>query len=72
MNKISKKKLFKGTKSALKCIAFLSLLLLLIVRTYDVLSWKDTLGDYLSSVDQLYATEDDIDNLLKEMVGDGE
>lgn len=60
MNKISKKKLFKGTKSALKCIAFLSLLLLLIVRTYDVLSWKDTLGDYLSSVDQLYATEDDM------------
>lgn len=60
MMKISKKKLIKGTKSAVRCIAFLAVLLFLIVRTYDVLSWKDTLGDYLSSVNQLYATEDDM------------
>lgn len=60
MRKKSKKKLFKGIKSALKGIAFSSLLLLLIVRTYEALSWKDTLGDYISSVDQLYATEDNM------------
>lgn len=60
MMKISKKKLIKGTKSAVRCIAFLAILFFLIVRTYDVLSWKDTLGDYLSSVNQLYATEDDM------------
>lgn len=60
MKKTSKKKLFKGFKSAIRCIAFLCILFLLIVRSYDVLSWKDTLGDYLSSVEQLYATEDDM------------
>lgn len=60
MRKISKKKTIKALKNAIRCIAFLCLLFFLIVRTYDVLSWKDTLGDYVSSVEQLYSTEDDM------------
>lgn len=59
MKNIQKKNLLKALKSAVQCIAFFSLLLFLVVKTYDALSWKDTLGDYISSVDQLYATEDD-------------
>lgn len=50
-------------KSALffvKCICFFSLLGLVVFVVYDVLKWKDTTGDYLSSVEQLYATEDDL------------
>lgn len=53
------KKVFGFFKSAVRGIAFLTLLFFLIVRCYEILSWKDTLGDYLSSVTQLYATEDD-------------
>ena len=50
----------KAVRSAAKCIAFLCVLFSLIISTYDALSWKDTLGDYISSVDQLYATEDNM------------
>ena len=60
MKKISKDKLNKALKSIARGVAFLILVVVLVVRTYDVLSWKDTLGDYLSSVEQLYATEDDM------------
>lgn len=60
MIKINKKKLEKVLPNAVRCVAFLILTFVLIVRTYDVLSWKDTLGDYLSSVEQLYSTEDDM------------
>lgn len=53
------KKVLQFLKSAIRGIAFLSLVFFLIVRCYDVLSWKDTLGDYISSTTQLYSTEDD-------------
>ena len=59
MIKINKKKLEKVLPNTVRCVAFLILTFVLIVRTYDVLSWKDTLGDYISSVEQLYATEND-------------
>lgn len=59
MNKLSKKKFIQGLKSAIKAVAFLSLLFILIVRSYDVLSWKDTMGDYLSSIDMLNTTKED-------------
>ncbi len=52
-------KVLRFIKSAVRGIAFLTLVFFLIVRCYEVLSWKDTLGDYLSSTTQLYATEDD-------------
>jgi len=52
-------KVLRFLKSAVRGIAFLTLVFFLIVRCYDILSWKDTLGDYLSSTTQLYATEED-------------
>ena len=39
-----------------KCICFFILLGLIISSVYNVLRWKDTTGEYLSSVEQLYAT----------------
>lgn len=60
MNKKRKKIKIKAVKSAIRCVVFLAVLFALIIKTYDALSWKDTLGDYISSVDQLYATEDDM------------
>ena len=59
MKKINKNNIFKGFKSALSCICFLSILVLLIIRSYDILSWKDIMADYLSPVNQLNATKED-------------
>lgn len=47
-------------KKAIRCIAFLIILFLTINITYDVLSWKDTHGDYTTSTKQLYSTEDNL------------
>lgn len=47
-------------KKAIRCIAFLVVLFLVFLRTYDVLSWKDTSGAYWSSTKQLYSTEDEL------------
>lgn len=33
-------------------------------KIYDVLRWKDTTGGYLSSIDQLYNTDDDLIDLV--------
>ena len=52
------KKVLRFLISAVRGIAFLSLVFFLIVRCYEVLSWKDTLGDYISSTTQLYSTEE--------------
>ena len=43
-----------------KCICFFTLLGLVISSVYNVLKWKDTTGEYLSSVEQLYATPEDL------------
>ena len=47
-------------KKAIRCIAFVVILSLVILRTYDILKWKDTAGDYLSTTQQLYATEENL------------
>lgn len=47
-------------KKAIRCIAFLLILFFVIIRAYDILSWKDTSEAYLSSTKQLYSTEDDL------------
>lgn len=60
MSKKRRKNKIKAIKSAIRCVVFLGVLFAMIIKTYDALSWKDTLGDYISSVDQLYATEDDM------------
>ncbi len=47
-------------KNTIRISAFLVIAALLISGTYKVLSWKDTTGGYLSSTQQLYATEDNL------------
>lgn len=44
-------------KKAIRCIAFIIVLFGVIWKTYDVLAWKDTAEEYVSSTQQLYATE---------------
>ena len=39
-----------------KCVCFFILLGWIVLYVYNVLKWKDTTGEYLSSVEQLYAT----------------
>ena len=43
-----------------KCVGFFALLGFVVSYVYNVLKWKDTTGDYLSSVEQLYATPEDL------------
>ncbi len=45
---------------AIKCLCFFAILGLLIIFAYRALKWKDTTGEYLSSVEQLYATPENL------------
>lgn len=47
-------------KNTIRITAFIAIAVLLIFGTYKILSWKDTTGGYLSSTQQLYATEDNL------------
>ncbi len=47
-------------KNVLKGVSFVLLLLLSICGVYRVISWKDTTGEYLSAVQQLQNTGDDL------------
>lgn len=47
-------------KKAIRCIAFFIILICLLIRTYDVLSWKDTSEPYWSATKQLYSTKEDL------------
>lgn len=52
-----------GTNYIKRVIAvsvFIMVVLLALFKTYDILRWKDTNGDYRSSVEQLYNTNDDL------------
>ena len=51
-------------KKVIRCIAFLVIMFLVLGRTYDILKWKDTSGDYLSSTKQLYSTEDNLIDIV--------
>ncbi|MBO4290866.1 MAG: hypothetical protein J5898_03045 [Lachnospiraceae bacterium] len=46
----------KGMKQIFKILVFFLVLGVLCVCAYRILSWKDTTGDYLSSLEQLYQT----------------
>ncbi len=46
----------KGLSYCTKCVCFFVILALLISSAYNALKWKDTTGEYLSSVEQLYST----------------
>lgn len=47
-------------KKVIRAIAFLLITIIVILGVYEVLRWKDTTGGYLSSTSQLYATENDL------------
>ena len=51
-------------KKAIRGIAFLIILFFVFIRTYDVLSWKDTSGTYLSATEQLYATDEQLMDVI--------
>ena len=44
----------------IKCVCFFTLLGWIVFSVYNVLKWKDTTGEYLSSVEQLYATPENL------------
>ncbi|MBO4825591.1 MAG: hypothetical protein J5487_09360 [Lachnospiraceae bacterium] len=52
-------KLIKNQKlvNAVKFIAFVILLSIIVLSVYNVLKWKDTTDDYCSSIEQLYNTD---------------
>lgn len=47
-----------------RVVVFCTVAILCISQAYKVLSWKDTTGPYLSSTQQLYATEDELIDLV--------
>lgn len=47
-------------KKALRFITFCILAFFVITGTYRIISWKDTTGGYLSSTQQLYATDNNL------------
>lgn len=51
-------------KKGIRFIAFILILIMAVMGTYRILSWKDTTGDYLSSTQQLYATEDNLMDVI--------
>ena len=46
-------------RKTIKPLAFAAVLLIVLLRVFHILSWKDTMGPYLSHVEQLYATQED-------------
>ena len=51
-------------KRILSVCTFLLLLAFLLCSAYRILAWKDTTGEYLSDTEQLYATGDDLIDLV--------
>lgn len=51
-------------KKVIRGFLFSVLLILVVQAAYGVVSWKDTTGDYLSSVQQLYHTEEGLIDVL--------
>ena len=43
-------------KRAVSVVGFLLMLALVLNRVYDIVSWKDTEGDYVSTITELYST----------------
>ena len=51
-------------KKVIRGIAFLMITVIIIFGVYKVLKWKDTTGGYVSSTSQLYATENDLMDVI--------
>ncbi len=47
-------------KRLIAAVIFVIVTLGLFIKTVDILKWKDTTGDYVSSMEQLYNTPDDL------------
>ena len=47
-------------KKAFAFILFAALLAIVVLKVYDIIRWKDTNGDYTSTTEQLYNTEDNL------------
>lgn len=54
----------RSIKKIISAIAFLLVLLLCISAAYRVLAWKDTTGENVSTVEQLYATDNNLIDLV--------
>lgn len=52
------------TKRIIKVVAFCLILFLFLNYIYDVFSWKDTAGDYYSSVDNFYELDEDLVDVM--------
>lgn len=52
------------TKRIIKVVAFCLILFLFLNHIYDVFSWKDTAGDYYSSVDTFYELDEDLADVM--------
>lgn len=51
-------------KKIIRGLAFFILLIFILGRTYGILAWKDTTGGYLSSIQQMYATDDNLMDVI--------
>jgi len=51
-------------KKGIRAVTFGIIAILCICQVYKILSWKDTTGAYLSATQQLYATEDELIDLV--------
>ena len=51
-------------KKVIRGIVFLFITIIVIIGVYKILRWKDTTGGYLSSTSQLYATENDLIDIV--------
>ncbi len=51
-------------KNTVKILVFCILFLFFLNRIYDVFSWKDTAGDYISSMESFYNLEDNVVDVL--------
>lgn len=51
-------------KIAVKVIAFCTILLFFINHLYDVFAWKDTAGDYYSTMDSFYELQEDLADVV--------
>jgi len=60
MDNTSKIKSKLNIIAIIRVISFILIIILVISTVYKVLSWKDTSGEYLSSVNQLYNTENNL------------
>ena len=51
-------------KNIAKIIVFCMIFIFLLNRIYDIFSWKDTAGDYTSSMESFYDLEENVVDVL--------